>query len=100
MLTQERIGQIAVILLQNKMETAGQIVLNPQEIKRDITNNARKIGIAPAEAAEFAKIIIKVAYDKTIATLDTVIDAKDSWLTNNNAKVEEKEKVLDQIRGH
>lgn len=70
-LTQERIGQIAMLALQKKMSQDG-IRLNSKEIKREITNEAKSLGIPAPELAEFAKILIKGAFDKTMAELDTI----------------------------
>ena len=71
-LTKERIGEIAMVILQYKLEQDGELCLNPKEVKRDVTNNSRKLGIPVHESAEFAKIVIKAAYEKTIAELDTI----------------------------
>lgn len=70
-LTQERIGQIATLALQRKMGQDG-IRLNSKEIKREIANEAKNLGIPATEMAEFAKIMIKDAFDKTMAELDSI----------------------------
>ncbi len=70
-LTQERIGQIAMLAIKKKANDDG-IRLNPNNIKRDINNEAKKLGITAFEMAEFAKVVIKQAYDETIAELDSI----------------------------
>jgi hypothetical protein len=70
-LTTEKIGQIAVLALQSKMEESG-LNLNPKTIKREIANEAKKLGIPAHELAEFAKIMLKSAFDKTMAELDSI----------------------------
>lgn len=71
-LSSERVGDIALLALQHKMETEGMITLNPKEIKRQIHNLAKILGIPPHELAEFAKLIYKVAFDKTMAELNSM----------------------------
>lgn len=70
-LTEERAGQIAMIALQMKMEEGG-IRLIPKEIKRDMINEAKKLGISAPELAQFVKIAITKAFNKTIAELDSI----------------------------
>ena len=70
-LSKEKIGQIAVQALQRQMESNG-ISLNPKEVKRQIANEAKGLGIPPCEMAEFAKMVYKTAYDKVIAELDSI----------------------------
>ena len=70
-LSQDRIGQIALQALQQKMEGEG-IRLNPKELKRQIHNEAKSLGIPAPELAEFAKLIYKSAFDKTMAELESI----------------------------
>lgn len=76
-LSKERLGEIAMIVLQEKMERDGNIRLNPSEIKREITNSCKKLGITPQEGAEFVGIILKKAYDKCMAEIQKVISRTD-----------------------
>ncbi len=71
-LTKDRIGEIAVQALQRQMEQNGTISLNPKEVKRQIANEAKSLGISPRDMAEFAKVVYKTAYDKVMAELDTI----------------------------
>ncbi|MBU6431592.1 MAG: hypothetical protein KGJ58_01565 [Patescibacteria group bacterium] len=71
-LTSERTGKIAMLALQRKMERDG-IRLIPKEIKREIVNESKNLGIQTFELAEFAKIVIKEAFEKTMAELDSII---------------------------
>jgi hypothetical protein len=70
-LTKERVGEIAWLALQRKYEDEG-FTMKPNEIKRDIANEAKKLGIPPYELAQFAKLLIEAVYKKTIGVLDTV----------------------------
>lgn len=71
-LSNEKVGDIALLALQHRMETEGMITLNPKEIRRQIHNQAKTLGIPPHELAEVAKIIYKTAFDKTMAELDAM----------------------------
>ena len=71
-----KIGQIAMQFLQKKLESDGGIRLAPKVIKREVANEAKSLGITVSEAAEFAKIVLKTAFDKTMAELDSVIEKK------------------------
>jgi hypothetical protein len=74
-LSKERIGEIARLVLQQKLERDGSIRLNPAEIKREISNESKKMGITAQEGAEFVAIIITTAYDKCMAELEKVAKA-------------------------
>lgn len=71
-LSKERIGEIAMSVLQYKLEQDNEIRLNPKEIKREIMNSSKRFGITPQEGAEFVGIIIKMAYDKTMVEIDAI----------------------------
>ncbi len=71
-LSKERVGEIAMMVLQDKLENNGSICLNPKEVKRDIINISKKLGITPQEGAEFAGIIFNTAYDKTMVELNSL----------------------------
>ena len=60
-LSKERIGEIALLSLQEKLEKDG-LRLNPKEIKRDLHNYARSLGISIHEATEFMSAMLKTAY--------------------------------------
>ena len=48
----------------------------PIEVKREVSNLSQKTGISLAEAAEFMKIFLSEAYNKTIAKLDKIMSEK------------------------
>jgi hypothetical protein len=75
-ITKERVNEIAMIVLQEKMEREGQLKLVPFEIKRTIKNSAKKMNMPAEEVAEVVKIIFERAYIKTIAEIDKVISGK------------------------
>ncbi len=72
-LTPERIGQVAMLFLQRKLEDDGGLRLRPKEVRREIINVSKRLGITPQESAELAKVILKTAYDKTVAELDAIL---------------------------
>jgi hypothetical protein len=76
-LNKEKIGEIATKMLQDVLEESGRVVLNHKEIRRNVTNKSKKLGIKPSEGAEFAKMVIKMAFDKTMLELDAMILAPD-----------------------
>jgi len=76
-LSKERIGEIAMVVLQEKLERDGNIRLNPSEIKREVANTSKKLGITPQEGAEFVGIILKTAYDKCMAEVEKVAKKTD-----------------------
>jgi hypothetical protein len=71
-LSKERIGEIAMMVLQDKLERGNEIRLNPAEIKREFGNSSKKFGITPQEGAEFVGIILKTAYDKCMVEIEKV----------------------------
>ena len=74
-LSQERANEIAMQVLQEKMERSGELKLIPSEIKRNVHNAAKNMNIPAKEVAEFMKIMLKKASDKTIVELDEVISS-------------------------
>ena len=81
-LTKEKQGEIAMQLLQLSMEKSGELKLNPTEIKRGIHNMSKKMDIPIVETAEFVKIVLEKAYEKTMKEINMVIDS-------NSGKVED-----------
>jgi hypothetical protein len=72
-LSSDRIGEIAMLALQHKMETEGMITLNPKEIRRQIHNMAKTLGIPVPELAQFVKIVYTDAFTSTMSELDSMI---------------------------
>lgn len=50
--------------------------LRPLEVKRDINNRAKELGISEKEVAEAHKIAITFLFQKTILKLDETISGK------------------------
>lgn len=75
-ISQERLGQLALIALKGKMRRDG-IHLNPKDIKREITNEAKNLGVPVSEAAEFALFLIKYIYEDTTAELERLVKGDD-----------------------
>jgi len=68
-LSPERIGQISIKVLQERMMQDG-VRLSPGTIKRDILNEAKKLDIPPQEMAEFVRGIIEYAYEMTMVEIE------------------------------
>ncbi|MEA3399411.1 MAG: hypothetical protein U9R00_02780 [Patescibacteria group bacterium] len=80
MLLKERANELAMQVLQEKIERDGELKLIPSEIKRTVHNLAKKMNIPPQEIAGLIKIVLEKAYLKTATKLDEII---------NSGKVEE-----------
>ena len=70
-LTQERIGEIALLVLKKKMRQDG-FRLSSDNITQKTTNEANNLGIPAEEFAEFTKIILREMYEDTISQLENV----------------------------
>ena len=57
MLTKERMGEIALLHLKNKLRNEG-IRLKP-DMKRQIGNEAKELGITVEEAMQFAEVFVR-----------------------------------------
>lgn len=75
-LTKERTGEIAMLVLQLKLEQDNSIRLNPKEVRREIINSSKRFGITPQEGAEFVGIILETAYAKTMAEVKAIKTSK------------------------
>ncbi len=71
-LSEERLGEIAVITLMEKYRENG-ILLTPRRVKRDMHNLAKKLNITVVEAAECAKIVYKTLYDESVLEIESII---------------------------
>lgn len=72
-LTEKKIGEMAMLILQEKLEEDGQLRLSPHEIKHEIKNFAKKLNLPKDELTEFVKIVMKNAFDKTNVKLNKII---------------------------
>jgi hypothetical protein len=71
-LSKERIGEIAMNVLQGEMERKG-LPLDRKEIRRSMHNEAKNFGCTTGEFAQFARIIYARAYESFMRELDKVI---------------------------
>ncbi|MEI6304840.1 MAG: hypothetical protein WCP09_02360 [Candidatus Taylorbacteria bacterium] len=71
-LTKEKLGEIALKILQAQLERNG-LPINHPDIKREVDKEARDLGITSAEFAELAKLTYKSAYEKLVIELDKII---------------------------
>jgi len=71
-LSEERIGRIALLILQQKIERDG-FEIKPKDVKRQMTNNAKDLGISVSEMAAFTKIVVVPLHEKIQRELDTLI---------------------------
>lgn len=71
LLSKEKLGEIAMLALVAKFKEEG-LMLRPKEVKRQISNVAKKLGITPAEFAEFCKVVYKELYTETMEELEKI----------------------------
>ena len=61
MLTKERKGEIALLLVKGKMRNAG---IRLADVKREVHGPAKELGIPPEEAMEFFEGLIRELVDE------------------------------------
>lgn len=72
-ITQERLGEIALLIIKRqKLEKEG-VTMKPKEIKREVHNAAKRFGVKPQEVAELFKLVLDEAYEKTLTELEAII---------------------------
>lgn len=74
-LSKERMGEIALIVLLSKVRRDG-ITFKPEEIRRQILNEAKKLGLEKVEAALFAKAVATEIFKESMAKIDSIIIEK------------------------
>lgn len=73
-LSKERLGEIALLILQQKIEQDG-FEIKPRDAKRQMNNNAKDLGISVSEMAAFTKMMVVPLHEKTIKELDALINS-------------------------
>ncbi|MEI6190732.1 MAG: hypothetical protein WCP24_00005 [bacterium] len=68
-LSEERLGQIAVMVLKHKLLKDG-IHVSPKGVKQEAIDAAKAFGIPVAEVTEFLKIGLEYVFAETAKTLD------------------------------
>jgi len=68
-LSEERLGQIAVMVLKHKLLKDG-IHVNPKGVKQEAIDMAKTLGIPVVEATEFLKIGLEYLFAETAKPLD------------------------------
>ncbi len=71
-MSKERRGEISLLVLQLLLESDGKLVLQPSEVKRQVHNLSKKIGIPAHEVAEVLEAVFHVAFHKVIEELDKI----------------------------
>lgn len=71
-LSKERIGELALVVLLDKLEKDGGIRLNPKEVRRDIANSAKSMSIPTLEMAQFVEVLVKAAYERTVTAIGSM----------------------------
>jgi len=67
-LSKERTGEIALAMLFTRLEQEG-FTLKPREVRRDLSNLARKLSINVDELTDFFDFIIKEMVKRTMTEL-------------------------------
>lgn len=63
----KRQGEIALLYLKDKLQSDG-LKIQP-DMRRQVLATARKLGISPEEAIEFAEILVRDFVEKGLAKL-------------------------------
>lgn len=66
-LTEERRNEIAYLYVVNLVEQKGIKTLKPNEIRRQILNTAKELGISEQEAVQFARGVVFPLLEKAFA---------------------------------
>ena len=77
-LSKERLGEIAVLVLTHKLKKEGMMV-KPKELRSEVFNAAKAIGISPIETAEFLKEGLKLLFEDANRELDALITSVEGW---------------------
>ena len=67
-LSEERIGEIALLYLLYKFEQEG-FTIKPKEIGRDVGNLAKKLGVSESELTEFTIFVMQSMTEKALNSL-------------------------------
>jgi len=74
MLSVERANAIAMKVLEEKLLRDGELSrMVSSEIKRNVNNASKKLGIPPQEVASFIKLMLEKMYKKNVEELDKII---------------------------
>ena len=79
-LSKERLGEIAVLVLENKMKKEGMEVV-PKELRSKVFNGAKELGISPVELAEFTKFGLAFLFAEANDELDSLMNTVSNWPT-------------------
>lgn len=74
LLSRERVNEIGLMVLQQKLEEDGSIILRPKQIRRDVHNWAKNLGLKPTEVAELLIVVLEAAYNKTMSELGKIVE--------------------------
>lgn len=75
MLSVEKANEIAMKVLLLKLEKSPEDFSNftPSELKREVNNVSKKLGITVKETAEFIKLMLEKNHQKILNKLDEII---------------------------
>lgn len=71
-LPEQRLNEIATMRLVLYYRENG-VMLRPGEVKREIHNMAKKLGVTPQEVAECARFIYSKIFEETMEVVDSII---------------------------
>ena len=77
-LTEKRLGEIAVKVLAHKMVRDGMMV-KPKELRSEVFNSAKSLGVSPVELAEFLKVGHQILFAEVNKELDGLITSVGDW---------------------
>ena len=67
-LSSERKGEIAFLLLMDKLRSEG-VSLKPKEVRREVINRANKFHLSFSEMREFTEVVLRQLFDETMREL-------------------------------
>lgn len=71
--SKERMGEIALLFIEDRLKLEGGIRLDPQKIKNKTTAISEKLHIPGNEVAAVARYLVKRAFSQTMSELSTII---------------------------
>lgn len=77
-LSEERIGQIAVKVLVHKLKKEG-LMVRPKDLKSEVFNGAKSIGVSPVEMAEFMRLGFNILFKEMNQEIDSLVSSVEGW---------------------
>jgi len=83
-MTKERRNEIAYLYVAEKVRQRGIPTLKPNEIKREIGNTAKSLGISFEEASEFARELVLILVEAAFLEPEPTTKSKSKIICSKN----------------